>query len=54
MPGWFDISSIDKLADSQYDDEKGMLANIKAVDALIQAEVRRLPDPYRTHAAWIH
>ena len=39
MPGWFDLSTLDKLTDSAHDDEKGMLASVKAVDGLIQAEV---------------
>ncbi|KAK1922610.1 Phospholipase/carboxylesterase/thioesterase [Papiliotrema laurentii] len=39
MPGWFDLATLDKLTDSIHDDEKGMMASVKAVDALIQAEV---------------
>ena len=39
MPGWFDLANLDKLTDSRYDDEAGMLASVSAVDALIQAEV---------------
>ncbi|WRT69213.1 uncharacterized protein IL334_006197 [Kwoniella shivajii] len=39
MPGWFDIAGLDNLTDSKYDDEKGLLASVAAVDALIQAEV---------------
>ncbi|ORY33132.1 Phospholipase/carboxylesterase/thioesterase [Naematelia encephala] len=39
MPGWFDLSTLDKLSDSNYDDEKGLLASVSAVDALIQAEI---------------
>lgn len=39
MPGWFDLSNLDRLTDSAYDDEKGVLASVAAVDALIQTEV---------------
>lgn len=39
MPGWFDLATLDKLTDSSFDDERGMLASTAAVDALIQAEV---------------
>ncbi|ORX39168.1 Phospholipase/carboxylesterase/thioesterase [Kockovaella imperatae] len=39
MPSWFDLSTLDKLTDSKYDDERGLLASIASVDALIQAEV---------------
>ncbi len=39
MPSWFDLSTLDRLTDSKHDDEKGMLASVAAVDALIQAEV---------------
>lgn len=39
MPGWFDLATLNKLTDSKFDDEKGMLATMKAVDGLIQAEV---------------
>ena len=39
MPGWFDLATLDKLADSNHDDEAGMLKSVKAVDGLIQAEV---------------
>ncbi|WWC98112.1 acyl-protein thioesterase 1 [Kwoniella sp. B9012] len=39
MPGWFDLSSLDNLTDSTYDDESGMLASVAAVDKLIQNEV---------------
>ena len=38
-PGWFDLSTLDKLTNSEHDDEKGMMRTLKAVDALIQAEV---------------
>jgi len=38
-PGWFDLSTLDKLTDSEYDDEKGMMTSVKSIDALIQAEV---------------
>lgn len=39
MPSWFDLATLDKLTDSQYDDERGLLQSIAAVDSLIQAEV---------------
>ncbi|WVR08963.1 acyl-protein thioesterase 1 [Kwoniella sp. DSM 27419] len=39
MPGWFDISTLDKLTNSAYDDEQGMNASVASVDKLIQAEV---------------
>lgn len=39
MPGWFDISTLDKLTDSTHDDERGILSSIAGVDALIQAEI---------------
>ncbi|WVW79506.1 hypothetical protein I302_101475 [Kwoniella bestiolae CBS 10118] len=39
MPGWFDLSSLDNLTDSKYDDERGILSSIDAVDKLIQNEV---------------
>ena len=39
MPGWFDIANLSGLTDSKQDDEKGLLASVAAVDALIQAEV---------------
>lgn len=39
MPGWFDLSTLDKLTDSQYDDEKGLMNSIASIDSLIQAEV---------------
>ena len=39
MPGWFDLSTLDKLSDSRHDDEKGLLESISAVDSLIQAEI---------------
>ncbi|WVQ93102.1 hypothetical protein IAU59_000166 [Kwoniella sp. CBS 9459] len=39
MPGWFDLSSLDNLTDSRYDDEKGILSSIAAVDDLIQKEI---------------
>ena len=39
MPSWFDLSTLDKLTDSKYDDERGLLQSIAAVDSLIQAEV---------------
>jgi lysophospholipase-2 len=39
MPGWFDLATLDKLTDSAHDDERGMIDSVKAVDALIQAEV---------------
>jgi predicted esterase len=39
MPGWFDLSSLDDLTDSQYDDEQGLLKSVEAVDKLVQAEI---------------
>ena len=39
MPGWFDLATLDKLADSTYDDERGLMSSISSVDALIQAAV---------------
>lgn len=39
MPGWFDLTTLDKLNDSKFDDEAGMLNSVKAVDGLIQAEI---------------
>lgn len=39
MPGWFDVNQLDRLSDSTYDDEAGILRSVAAVDALIQAEV---------------
>ncbi|WWC63891.1 acyl-protein thioesterase 1 [Kwoniella dejecticola CBS 10117] len=39
MPGWFDLSSLDNLTDSKYDDEAGILESIASVDKLIQAEI---------------
>ena len=39
MPGWFDLANLDRLTDSAYDDEAGMMSSVAAVDALIQAEI---------------
>lgn len=39
MPSWFDIRHLDKLDNSENDDEQGMLETLKSVDELIQAEV---------------
>jgi predicted esterase len=39
MPGWFDLSSLDDLTDSKYDDEAGLLKSVSAVDSLVQAEI---------------
>ena len=39
MPGWFDLSSLDDLTDSKYDDEQGLLKSVDAVDRLVQAEI---------------
>ena len=39
MPAWFDLTTLDKLTSSSYDDEPGLLASVAAIDALIQAEV---------------
>lgn len=39
MPGWFDLSTLDKLTDSRHDDEKGLLTSVAAIDALVQAEL---------------
>jgi predicted esterase len=39
MPGWFDLSSLDDLTDSKYDDEQGLLKSVEAVDKLVQAEI---------------
>jgi predicted esterase len=39
MPAWFDLHSLNNLTDSTYDDERGLLASVAAVDALVQAEV---------------
>lgn len=39
MPSWFDIRHLDKLDNSEHDDEQGMLETVKSVDELIQAEV---------------
>ena len=39
MPSWFDLATLDKIQDSQNDDERGILQSISAVDALVQAEV---------------
>ena len=39
MPGWFDIANLSGLTDPTQDDEKGLLASVSAIDALIQAEV---------------
>ena len=45
MPAWFDIMNFERLANPQFDDEQGMMASVKAVDALIQAEVSRVSPP---------
>lgn len=39
MPGWFDLTSLDDLTDSQYDDEQGLIKSVEAVDKLVQAEI---------------
>jgi len=39
MPGWFDLSSLDDLTDSKYDDEQGLIKSVEAVDKLVQAEI---------------
>lgn len=39
MPGWFDISSLDDLTDSQYDDEQGLLRSVESIDGLVKAEI---------------
>lgn len=39
MPGWFDLSSLDDLTDSQYDDEAGLLRSVDAIDGLVKAEI---------------
>ncbi|WWC91067.1 uncharacterized protein L201_006008 [Kwoniella dendrophila CBS 6074] len=39
MPGWFDLSTLDNLTDSKYDDEKGILKSIETTDQLIQQEI---------------
>ncbi|RXK38159.1 acyl-protein thioesterase 1 [Tremella mesenterica] len=39
MPGWFDLSTLDRLLDPTYDDERGLSSSVSAVDALIQSEV---------------
>lgn len=39
MPGWFDINQLDRLHDSQHDDEKGMMDSVASVEALIQGEI---------------
>jgi predicted esterase len=39
MPGWFDLSSLDDLTDSKYDDEQGLIRSVDAVDRLVQAEI---------------
>ncbi|WVQ81207.1 acyl-protein thioesterase 1 [Cryptococcus sp. DSM 104549] len=39
MPGWFDLSNLERLDNPQYDDEAGMRSALEKVDGLIQAEV---------------
>lgn len=39
MPAWFDLHNLSNLTDSSYDDERGLLASVAAVDQLVQAEV---------------
>lgn len=39
MPGWFDLSSLDDLTDSQYDDEAGLLRSVDSIDGLVKAEI---------------
>lgn len=39
MPAWFDLTQLDNLTDSEFDDESGLLSSVAAVDKLIQAEV---------------
>ena len=39
MPGWFDLSTLDKLADPTAEDEAGLRRAVEAVDKLVQAEV---------------
>lgn len=39
MPGWFDLSSLDDLTDSTYDDEPRLLRSVDAVDGLVKAEI---------------
>ncbi|WWC72965.1 uncharacterized protein I206_106929 [Kwoniella pini CBS 10737] len=39
MPGWFDLSSLNNLTNSKYDDEKGLLNSIEKIDNLIQNEI---------------
>lgn len=39
MPGWFDLSSLDDLTDSKYDDEQGLLRSVEAIDGLVKAEI---------------
>jgi predicted esterase len=36
--GWFDVNTLDKLTNSEHDDEKSLLILRAAVDALVQAE----------------
>ncbi len=38
-PSWFDINAFDKLTNSIYDDEPGMLRSVAAVEGLVDAEV---------------
>lgn len=39
MPGWFDLTSLDDLTDSKYDDEQGLLRSVDAIDGLVKAEI---------------
>ncbi|KAK4685898.1 phospholipase/carboxylesterase, partial [Tremellales sp. Uapishka_1] len=39
MPGWFDLSTLDKITNSKNDDERGLLASVSSIEALIQSEI---------------